>query len=99
MTDFDPDYTGGRQPDLDLRIDWSKVVGKPTGVDVVALMEHITNQREELEATQGALGELIDALADELRFEVNESPHVKDHVQRAAVMLGGPYASYAESWV
>lgn len=44
-----------------------------------------------------AAGDLLDAMSDELRYEVSQNDHVNEHVKRLAKVLGGPYyASYGE---
>lgn len=44
-----------------------------------------------------AVEDLIDALHDELSYEVNQSPHVLEHVRKVESMLGGNRYP-AEGW-
>ena len=44
-------------------------------------------------------GDLLDALRDELRHEVGESPVVLEHVLALTRLIGGEYANdYLEGW-
>lgn len=44
------------------------------------------------------LGDLIDALNDELSYEISKSPHVQEHVKQAILALGGPWTGYLDAW-
>lgn len=45
-----------------------------------------------------AIGDLIDALSDELKYEVFQSPHVQRHIAAACLLLGDPYLGYVADW-
>jgi hypothetical protein len=47
---------------------------------------------------RAVLGDLIDALSDEVRYEVGESPHVVGEIDLACRLLGGPYEGYIGKW-
>lgn len=54
---------------------------------------------EDVEAARGLLGDLIDALNDELRLEVSRSSHVIERIEEAATYLGGDYYGYVGTWL
>lgn len=53
----------------------------------------------EVSLWKALLGDLIDALHDELLLEVFDNDHVLGFVTRAARELGDGYEPYAESWI
>jgi hypothetical protein len=48
---------------------------------------------------QNILGELIDALSDELKHEVGQSAELCEIIDRACRVLGGSYQGYVGSWL
>lgn len=46
-----------------------------------------------------ALGELVDALSDEVRYEVSQSPHVIEKIDAACRLLGPNYEGYIGGWL
>ncbi len=50
-------------------------------------------------ALADALGDLIDALHDEVAYEINQSSHAVEHIKAACALLGPQYVSYIESWL
>ena len=50
-------------------------------------------------ALRGALGDLIDALSDELRYEVSVTPEVRRKVRGAIEVIGlTTYENYLNDW-
>lgn len=46
-----------------------------------------------------AVGDLIDALGDELKHEVNYSSHVQEHIRAVVMALNDDrYTSYLDAW-
>jgi hypothetical protein len=46
----------------------------------------------------GILGDLVDALNDELSYEISMQPEIQAVVRRACELLGGSYAPYLDAW-
>lgn len=44
------------------------------------------------------LGDLVDALNDDLSYEISKSPEVQRQILRAIGLLGEQYQSYADEW-
>lgn len=44
------------------------------------------------------VGDLVDALLDELAHEVSHTPHVAEHVRGCIDWLGEGYESYLDHW-
>ena len=47
---------------------------------------------------RAVFGELVDALGDELKMPIANNSHVQEHMRRAIVALGAPWAGYLEEW-
>lgn len=45
------------------------------------------------------LGDLVDALHDELRYECGQSEHVLNHIEAACRELGEAYMGYVGNWL
>lgn len=46
-----------------------------------------------------ALGDLIDALSDEVRLEISRSAHVVEQIDQACRLLGSAYEGYIGGWL
>lgn len=44
------------------------------------------------------LGAIIDALSDDLAYEVSQADNVKGVIRDAVKFLGGPFESYRDAW-
>lgn len=58
--------------------------------------ELLTAENDQLRT---ALGDLIDALSDELRYEVSQSAHVIDKIEAGCRLLGDAYEGYIGGWL
>lgn len=65
----------------------------------LAMERSVSALKAERDYARTLLGELIDALSDEVRDEVGRSPHVIDRIEDACRELGGPYEGYIGSWL
>lgn len=62
----------------------------------VETIRHLEAENEHLRA---ALVDLLDALHDELAYEVNNTPHVLAHIRKTGALLHGPEGGYPqEGW-
>lgn len=52
-----------------------------------------------INSLRGALGDLVDALSDELKYEVSQSPFVQEHIAVACAALGPEYQGYLDDWM
>lgn len=81
------------KPDGDVMQD--DVTESPT----LAVEQSVSALKAERDYARLLLGELIDALSDEVRYEVSQSSHVIDRIEDACRELGGPYEGYIGGWL
>lgn len=67
--------------------------------DIDYLVKVAEQLRDENDLLRNVLGDLIDALSDEVRYEVSQSPHVIDHIERGCRLLGSAYEGYIGGWL
>ena len=54
--------------------------------------------RENAPSAETILGAMIDALSDDLSYEVANAENVKAVIRDAVKFLGGPFEGYGDTW-
>lgn len=72
---------------------------KAAGQAVDALVERAEEHEGMSYAYKEALGELVDALSDDLKYEVSQTPDVQRRIAAACRLLGPEYQGYLADWM